>query len=104
MNQEGRCYCCDQKGYTSSQYHKRDEIPKDEWAIVKVMQSRANQLKEACQNRCSSKILFILCTNIKSIGWANSHIVMNQKLNITNLSDSGSSTTLFCNNTYCKNQ
>ena len=104
LNLEGRCYCCGQKGHKLLQSCKRDQIPKEQWAIVKVKQSHELQIKESDQNSSSSKESSISSTNSKNVGWANLHIIMNKSTEIKTkiLLDSGSSITLFYDDTYCK--
>ena len=103
MNIEGRCYCCGQKDHKSPQCPKKNVIKKENWAITKAKQSHVLQVNNAESN--ASQKSTTSSVSSKSVGWANSHIIMNHNTQLKNkiLLDSGSSTTLFCNQKYCEN-
>ena len=70
-------------------------IAKENWAITKA--KKAEKESNASQSSTISSI------SNKSVGWANSHIIMSQnpQLKTKIILYSGSSTTLFCNKRYC---
>ena len=98
---EGKCYICGKPGHKSPHCKLKTKIPKEEWAITKAKQSHAMEIDEHMnQNNQSSRIS---SSESKEQGWASVHVVCNQGYHMKNkiILDSGSSTTLFCNDNYC---
>ena len=101
-----KCYCCGKPGHKSPNCHKKDKIPKDEWAINKSAQQHlnANSAKEETINISSGSS--VCCRRTEPvIGWAGAHMSFAQVCDLKELIllDSDSTDTVFCNPKYVTN-
>ena len=99
MNKEWRCYCCGQKGHKSPQCKYKDIIPKEKWAIRLAKDDEKTSKKNENGNELNENAKRYK----KKVGWANAHILtnLNQKMKKQVILDSGSSTSVFCEEKYC---
>ena len=106
LSMEYRCYCCWKKGHKSPQCHLKDKIPQSEWAINKMgssfYQEEQRQMSDMSTSNTSKTSEN---SSNKKIGWANTHVMFADGRNLRDkvILDSGSSTLVFCNDTYCMN-
>ena len=103
---EGKCYCCGKPGHKSPNCHKKDKIPKDEWAINKSAQQHlnANSTREETINISSGSSVCSRRTE-PVIGWAGAHINFSQVCELKELIllDSDLTDTVFYNPKYVTN-
>ena len=115
----GKCYCCGKEGHKLPACQFKDKIPREEWVINKEQQQHAqtnnnnemdnnssqNNNERQNNNDASSSASMEQPSKNKVIGWSDFHVMMLQAYDMSEhiILDSGSTSSVFCNENYVKN-